>query len=263
MTQTTTSYRAQRPLTGPELASVLAAISAAHSIPQLLDAAISTVFTALLTPLGESLASYGPGHLLDPAAFAIPATQWTAISEAAMARADALGGRMNITMELVNLMPATYDDPSAPVPDAPPPDQRPYEHVLTVSREAADVIAAASRHCADLAAYFGEDSREHREAAGSWQHNLSRVFSLAFGAQTRISRDGDLSLQVSTASGFTFGIIFHRQHRRCTASGCTTVIDDDGTARPPWPGAPACPDARHAPSYPLDAPHPGTWSFHS
>jgi hypothetical protein len=262
MTQTAT-YRARRSLTGTELASILAAIAAARTIGDILDVAITTVFTALLGPLGESLAGFGPDRRLDPGEFAIPATQWTAICEAAMARADALGGRMAIALELVNQMPATYDEPAAPVPDSPPPDQRPYEHVLTVSREAADVICAASRHCADLAACFGEDSREYREAAGSWQHHLSQVFSMAFGPQTRVSRDSDLSLLVSTESGFTYGIIFHREPRRCTHNGCTAVIDDDGTARTARPGAPACPSGQHIPSYPLDAPHPGSWSFHS
>jgi hypothetical protein len=262
VTQTET-YRVQRQLTSTELTSIVAAINAARTIPEILDAAISAVFSALLEPLGESLTDYGPSRRLDPGTFAIPATQWTAISEAAMARADALGGRMPIALNMINQMPATYDAPSASLPDTPSPDQRPYEHVLTVSREATDVIAAASRRCADLAAYFGEDSREYREAAQSWQHHLSQVFSMAFGPQTRISRDGDLSLLVSTASGFTYGIIFHRMPRRCTAEGCTAVIDDDGTARISRPDAPACSGGQHAPSYPLDTPHPGSWSFHS
>jgi hypothetical protein len=261
LTQTTT-YRVQRALTRTELASILAAVSDADSIPQLLHTVITTVYTVLLASLGESLADYGPGRRLDPGAFAIPASQWTAVSEATMAKADAIGGRMAIALDLVSHMPTTYDDPSAAVPD-PPPDQRPYEHVLTVSREAADVIAAASRHCADLAAYFGAGSREFREAAQSWQHHLSQVFSMAFGPQTRISRDGDLSLLVSTASGFTYGLIFHRAPRQCTNDGCTALIDDDGTARVSWPDAPACPGGQHAPSYALDAPHPGSWSFHS
>jgi len=253
----------QRALTGTEMTSVLTAIDAARSIPEILDAALTTVFTALLEPLGESLADYGPGRRLDPGGFAIPVTQWTAISEACMARADPLGGRVHIAIELVNVMPASYDHPSAPVPDTPPRDQRPYEHVVTVSREATDVIAAASRHCADLGRYFGEDSREYREAVQSWQHRLSQVFSMAFGPQTTVSRDGDLSLLVSAASGFVYGIIFHREPRRCTAGGCTAVINDDGTAWTSCPDAPACPRGQHVPSYPLDAPRPGSWSFHS
>src|SRR5262249_28459964 len=150
---------------------------------------------ALLAPLGGSLADYGPWRRLDPGTFAIPASQWKAIAEAAMARADAVGGRMGIAMELVDRMPSTYEDPAAPVPETPP-DQRPNEHVLTVSRDAADVIVSASRHCEDLAAYYGQGSREFREAVQSWQQHLSRVFSMSFGADTRVSSDGDLSLLV-------------------------------------------------------------------
>lgn len=261
MAQTTT-YRVQRALTRTELASILAAISNADSIPAVPSAVITAMYTALLEPLGESLADYGPDRRLDPGAFAIPASQWTAVSEAAMAKADAVGGRMGIVMELVDRMPSAYEDPVAPVPD-PPPDQRPCEHVLTVSREATDVIAAASRHCAALASYYGQESRECREAVQSWQHHLSQVFSMSFGADTRISRDGGLSLLISTASGLTYGLIFHPDARRCTAKGCTAVIDDDGTARAQWPGAPTCPDGQHVPSYPLGAPRPGSWSFHS
>ena len=257
------TYHVQRALTGAEMASVMTAIDAASSTPEVLAATLNAVFTALLEPLGESLTDYGADRKLDPAAFAIPVTQWAAISEACMARADAFGGRMQIAIELINVMPTSYDDPSAAVPDRPPRDQRAYEHVLTVSREATDVIAAASRHCADLGAYFGEDSREYREAARSWQHNISRVFSMAFGPETRISRDGDLSLLVSTGSGFIYGIIFHRARRRCTHPQCAAVISDDGTARTHSPDAATCPGGQHVPSYPLDAPHPGSWSFHS
>jgi hypothetical protein len=41
------------------------------------------------------------------------------------------------------------------------------------------------------------------------------------------------------------------------------VINNDGHAWTYLPDDPACPDRQHAPSYPLDAPQPGTWSFHS
>ena len=51
-------------------------------------------------------------------------------------RADAFGARVTIAMDLLNVLPATYDDPSAVVPPRPTVDHRPYEHVLTVSREA-------------------------------------------------------------------------------------------------------------------------------
>ncbi len=258
-----TTYRVQRALTSAELTSIAAAINAATSSPEIVGAVVTTVFTVLLRTLGERLEDYGPDHRLVPGSYAIPAPQWSAIAETAMARAARFGGRMSIALELVDVMPGTYDDPSAPVPESPPADQRPYEHVLTVSREAADVIAAASRHCDELARYFGAGSREHREATASWQRQLSRVFAMDFGSQTQVSRDGDLSLLVRTASGLVYGIFFHHTPRRCTADGCSMLIDDDGTARPAWADAPACPDGQHAPAYPLDAPHPGTWTFHS
>lgn len=262
MTDTTT-YRVRRALTDAEMTAIRAATDGAGSAAEILTAAVHAVFTALLAPLGESLAGYSADRRLDPAAFAIPQAQWEAIAADCLARADAYGGRMLVAMELINAMPASYDDPSVTVTPTPAVDHRPYEHVLTVSREATDVIAAATRHCAELGRHFGTSSREYQDAAWSWQHNLTRMFSMAFGAQTRISRDGDLSLLVSSATGFTYGIIFHPDRRRCTRPGCKAVINDDGHAWTYLPDDPACPDGHHTPSYPLDAPQPGTWSFHS
>ena len=83
---------------------------------------------------------------------------------------------------------------------------------------------------------------------------------MALGASARVSRDSDLSLLVNTSTGFTYGVIFHPDRRRCTQPGCTALIADDGTART---RVMACPDENHTPSYPLDGPQPGTWSFHS
>ena len=45
--------------------------------------------------------------------------------------------------------------------------------------------------------------------------------------------------------------------------GCAAVINNDGRAWTYLPDDPVCPDGQLAPSYPLDAPQPGTWSFHS
>jgi len=259
----TTAYRVQRPLTAAEMTAIRAAIDAADSSVEILTATVQALFTALLPPLGESLADYNTGRRLDPGAFAIPRTQWEAIAGACTAKADAYGSRAQIALELINLMPATYDDPAVTVPPVPHTDHRPYEHVLTVSREATDVIAAATRHCDGLAGHFGAGSRQYQDAAQSWQHNLARLFAMDFGARTRITCDGDLSLLVCTGSGFTYGIIFHPDRRRCTRPGCTAVINNDGHAWTYLPADPACPDGQHAPSFPLDAPQPGTWSFHS
>jgi hypothetical protein len=80
--------------------------------------------------------------------------------------------------------------------------------------------------------------------------------------KTHVACDGALSLYVSTGSGLVFGLIFHGAHRHCTAKDCHTMIRDDGTCYPSHTDAPVL-DHEHTPSYPLDAPQPGTWSFHS
>jgi len=259
----TTTYRARRALTDAEMTAIRTATAAAGSTIEIIVAAVHAVFTALLAPLGESLASYGSDRRLDSGSFAIPQVQWEAIVGDCMSRADAYGGRAQVAVELISKMPATYDDPSVIVTLPPPPDYRPCEHVLTVTREACDVIAAATSHCALLAQHFGEDSPEYHEAAGSWQRYLAGLFSMAFGAGTRIMRDGPLSLLVCSATGFTYGLIFHPVMRRCSRTGCQAVIDDDGKAWTYMPGDPVCGDGPHVPSYPLDAPSPGSWSFHS
>jgi len=258
-----TTFRVRRPLTDTELTLATTEIDAAQSTAGILDAVLRTVFGALLATVGESLNSYGHGRTLDPVQFAIPAAQHAAITEACLSRAAAFGTRLTIAMDLLNVMPSTYDDPAVIAPTTPPRDHRPNAHVLTVSREATDVIAACARHCSELGQYFGEHSRQYLEAAGSWQRNLTLMFSMDFGAATRVTRDGELSLLVSCASGFTYGIIFHPQPRRCTRQGCAAVIGNDGTARTINRESPACPDGDHVPAYPLDAPAPGTWSFHS
>jgi hypothetical protein len=92
---------------------------------------------------------------------------------------------------------------------------------------------------------------------------LSRLLSLGFGADTRVHRDGTLNLLVNTGSGFTYGLIFHGVTRRCTAGdGCTAAIADDGTAHTLRSTAVLAGHV-HQPSFPLDAPRPGSWSLHS
>ena len=251
---------ARRALTDAEMTRITTAIAAAGSTAKTVAATITGTLAALLAPLGETLDSYGKERPLDPSRFAIPTAQWNAICEACLARADAFGGRVQAGIVLIDMMPGSYDDPSVTVTTAPLPDQRPYEYALTVTRGATDVITAASTRCAELERCYGTGSREHLDAIRSWESQLSRLFSMAFGTSAHVSRDNDLSLLVTTSSGFTYGVIFHAAGRRCTVPGCTALIADDGTARA---HGPACPDGNHTPSYPLDAPQPGTWSFHS
>lgn len=254
------SHIARRALTNDEMTRITTTIAAADSTAKAVAATVTGTMAALLAPLGETLDNYSSERPLDPSRFAIPTAQWHAICEACLARADAFGGRVQASIALINMMPGSYDDPSVTVTTAPLPDQRPYEYALTVTREATDVIAAASARCAELERYYGSESREHLDAIRSWEQQLTRLFSMALGASARVSRDSDLSLLVTTSTGFTYGIIFHPDRRRCTVAGCTALIADDGTTRA---HGPACPDENHTPSYPLDAPQPGTWSFHS
>jgi hypothetical protein len=72
-----------------------------------------------------------------------------------------------------------------------------------------------------------------------------------------------LSLICTAGNRLVFGLIFHGRRRICTNTACEAYINDDGRVWscnyerfPPL-------DHEHTPSYPLDAPTPGTWSFHS
>jgi hypothetical protein len=259
---TTSTGRACRALSSAEMTAILERIDAASSGPQIITTVLDAVFSALLASQGASLADYGPDRRLVPGQFAIPQTQWEAIVDAATGRGDAFGARVEIAMELLDTMPGTYDDSTAPIPPRARIDHRPSEHVVTVSRDAVDVIAAASAHCARLGAYFGTNSHQYRDATCSWQRSLSTLFSMGLGAASTVSRDGPLSLLVRTSGGYTYGIIFHPATRRCTNDGCTTWIYDTGHTHTP-PGGTACTDGQHTPAYPLDAPTPGTWSLHS
>lgn len=259
----TTPYRVRRALSLEEMTSIRRQIEAADSGAAIVTTALGAVFTALLTPLGESLNDYDSERKLDPAQFAIPKTQWAVISDLCLAKADAYGARADVALDLINIMPSTYEDPKAVVPPTRRVDHRPYEHVLRVSREATDTIAAASHHCDQLATYFGTDSAQYHDAVRSWQHCVSRLFSMGLGAELRVTREDELSLLVNSKTGFTYAIFFYPESRRCSRQGCSAVIDDDGRAHSYVAGEHLCPEGQHELSYPLDAPQPGRWSLHS
>jgi hypothetical protein len=144
-------------------------------------------------------------------------------------------------------------------------DARPYTHLLQVSREATDEIQRASNHVDELGRWYGEKSKEYLEAAASWQRQLSRLFSMSMGANTRVTRDGHLSLFVSTAGGFVYGLIWHGHRRTCINEGCYAVMNDDGTTWTYSSGYGTCEETNtpHRPNRALEAPTPGSWSFHS
>jgi hypothetical protein len=253
----------RRAFTTTELTAIIDRIDAADSTGDLLAAAISGVYDTLLADTGLTLTTLPDDRRIDPRQFQIPASQWEAICGAVTDRAAAWGTGPDIALELANVMPGSYNDPAAPTPDRPRTDRRPDLLHLMVSRDAVDVIAAATHHIQALAAHFGPASEEHQTAAGSWLAALAQLLSLGYGGDTHVHRDDTLSLLVTTSSGFTYGLIFHGATRRCIAGdGCTAVIGDDGTLSRSWSSAVVA-EHIHRPSFPLDAPRPGSWSLHS
>ena len=252
----------QRRLTVAEMQNLLTAVSDATSTADLLNVAVVDLFTILLADQGKTLADFNSDTRLDPSRYAIPTAQWTALSTAVTDRAAQWGAGPELALQLVNTMPATYDDPTAPVPQLPRVDHRPQVHTLQVSSEAIDAIDAADAHIHALGTWYGRDSDTYRDALESWHRHLSHLFALGFGAHTRVSRDGDLSLFVHTGCGLVYAVIFHGQQRRCTDPACRALIADDGTATTYTSTKPVL-DHEHTPTYPLGAPRPGTWSSHS
>jgi hypothetical protein len=219
----------KRALTPAELDTILAAITNAHSTTQVLVSAMHATFDALLSDTGQSFEDFDADHRLDPGAFAIPTAQWKAIVQAITDRCQEWGTGPAMALDVINIMPSSYQDPDVPVPETAKADRRPHVHEMHVTREATDVIAACAHRVEELGNCFGRDSEEYLTALRSWSNVLSRLFDMGFGADTRVSKDGDLSLLVSCASGFVYGVIFHRTH----------------------------------PADPHGSPQPGEWSLHS
>lgn len=253
----------RRALTIDEMTVILARITAVEDLTQLLPIVVVAVYDTLLADLGLSLNALPKGQQLDPRKFLIPAQQWEAISTAVTHRATVAGGRAAPAMSLVDLLPSTYDDPAAPVPDLAGTDHRPDGLEVSLTRDAVEVITAAGHHIQALARHYGPGSREHVTAATTWLSALNQVISMSCRPRVRVVRDGTLSLLVHTSGGSTFAVIFHGDARHCTAGdGCTALIADDGTVHAPYPTTTVA-DHDHEPSFPLDAPRPGSWGVHS
>ncbi len=262
MSTTSPGLRVRRALTPDELKHIHTEITAAHNTTDLLLRAFRAMFTALLSDVGATVDDLGADNKLRTGDYAIPTSQWQAIVTAITDRAEQWGTAALLTFDLIELMPASYDDPDMPAPGWQRVDRRPDTLKLTVSRDAVDVIAACEARLQALADRYGRTSPVYLDALHSWHRNLAGLFSMSFGAATTITRDGDLSLFACTGSGFVYAVIFHGHQRYCTADGCHARIGDDGTVYPSHQGAPIA-DHEHTPSYPLNTTQPGTWSFHS
>lgn len=134
------------------------------------------------------------------------------------------------------------------------------ETTMTLTETAVETINAMQSHVGSLARHYGVDSTEHKEASRTLLGALAGLFQWR---DLSVWRDGDLSLCANTANGFTFGVIFHAVKRSCTNEGCTMYASDNGDTWSYMSGERRHDCGSHAWSYPLDAPAPGTWSFHS
>jgi hypothetical protein len=135
---TAVAYEVARALTPDELDGVLDAIARAADPGGLLDSALRAIYDAGLrrgVHAGRPTAAAGPAnpddavgdgdggdagdHRINPGDYAIPASQWQAITAAITNRAAEWGASATLAFELINLMPAAYEDPAAPVPAVP------------------------------------------------------------------------------------------------------------------------------------------------
>ena len=258
---TDSGYRVKRPLTEAELDRLHTTISNATNTTNLYLNVFRTVYGALLADVGATIDNLSEDNKLIPGQYAIPTSQWQAITTAVTDRAAAWGAGVLLVLDLIQYMPAHYEDPHTPAPDWTRIDHRPPAQHLELSRDAVDAITACETHLDALARAYGSDSTRYQDALRSWHRNLILLFGLGFGDHTRVSRDGHMSLFAHTSSGFVYAIIFHGHQRHCTTPGCAARINDDGTV--PDTDATTVLDHEHTPSYPLDAPQPGSWSHHS
>ena len=122
---------------------------------------------------------------------------------------------------------------------------------ITYTPEAAAAVEAMTMRVAQIAGLYGDDSPEHARAAASLARYLGRI---AAGPDAHVSRDGHLSLLVRHTSGFTYGIVFFRDHdaaqRFLTAHGHPAPGQGEG-------------ESDTAGLYALYADVAGTWSAHS
>jgi hypothetical protein len=255
--------RVRRPLSGPELDTVRRYIHAdVPNAGELLDSVVAAVFALLLADVDETYPDQQPNPGFERGQYAIPVTQWMAISLAVTARARTWGATTAVEMDLAALMPGAYDAPDVPTPDLGPTDQRPSSVQLEITRPAGEVIAACQRHLDELAYAYGGLDLSYLIAANSWNQQLGRLLTAPAGTQAVLHADGPLSLYVSTGDGDHHSIAFQPDPNRCTTGGCEAVATVTPGGVLLWQPAspePAGTDHDHTPHQPPGAPQRGTW----
>lgn len=253
----------RRVLTSDDLRAIHAAARAAGDPLQLLRGTLTVLAAALGEPAGRTTTSSGvdlSAPLPHLTGYTIPGSQWEALFHLITGRAQAWGLAAEIGLELAtNLLPTPDNDPD---PDPAPPglptleDLRPVEHHLVLTRGAVQVIAACQAHLQQLASAYHPASTVYRLAADSWHTHLSGL--LTGFPDAHLSGHGPLGLLIETGGGTAWTLTYQPQVRSCTTPGCHAVVHSDGTIHAATPGAMVL-DHTHVPSYPLDAPAPGTW----
>lgn len=137
-----------------------------------------------------------------------------------------------------------------------------YEAGVIWAKSAQETYQAMAFHVANLRAYYGDHNDWVTKAAESFAHTSASI--VGWGNVT-VTKDGPLSLFCQVRGGsFVFGIIFHAVHRSCTVEGCPMYANDNGAV---WSYRPhdeiKVQLHKHRWLYPIGAPAPGTWSFHS
>lgn len=168
------------------------------------------------------------------------------------------------------------------------PEPEPEYHDLHVNKSAAETIQACAEHAAVVHDFWVSAAADVRRSAGrqpeyarlddktlpSWSRQISLLFNTFFGSESRVTKDGPLSLYVSTTTGFEYGLIFHPTHYRVDkpepedlkATATTALMgrycfhDGQNCFKPVRGGE--C--EVHGPvNVALALPIPGEWSFHS
>lgn len=175
----------------------------------------------------------------------------------------------------------------------------PDYHVLTVTKSAVDTITACADHAQMVKSHWTSaqynqappsaanpaprpgTNVEPGAALESWSSNVSKLFGMFFGGESRVTKDGNLSLFVSTSSGFVYGVIFHQTHYRVDKalpedlrldahSGGDTLMGRycaDQIYSGPAPCLKPLTNGQckehNTPTLVVALPVPGEWSFHS
>lgn len=139
-----------------------------------------------------------------------------------------------------------------------------YESGFTWSNTGLETYRAMAHHVATLASRYGQDSKWATEAALSFARVTT---SLHQWGNLTITKDGPLSLFARTpgTNPFVFGIIFHGIHNSCTVEGCPMYVNGETGSTYHYRRYDEIKVQlhKHQWTYPVGAPVPGTWSFHS